>query len=159
MGRKSNINIKRDFLINYLKTLRKNINPRTYQAYYDDIMFNKTTVNQLNKIEKDLVLIPTYGKNLKKADIKNKDQMLRTEISGILNAGVEYSTEFLYNRTLERTLNKIDKYRKVNYNGLNFYFREEYQNDDLNRLNIFDGEFIIPSVGFIQSLVLNKATL
>ena len=46
MGRKINITIKRDFLINYLKTLRKNINPRTYQAYYDAW---QTDVQQLHR--------------------------------------------------------------------------------------------------------------
>ena len=46
MGRKSNFNIKQENLLNLLKTLKKNMNLKTYLSYYDDIMFNKTTVNQ-----------------------------------------------------------------------------------------------------------------
>ena len=63
MGKKSNFSKKQDFLIKYLKSLEKNMNRKTYLAYSDDINFNKTTINQLNKIEKALALIPKYSKN------------------------------------------------------------------------------------------------
>ena len=158
MGRKSNFSIKQDFLIKYLKTLEKNMNRKTYLAYRNDINFNKTTVNQLNKIEKDLALIPSFSKNLKKADIKNIHQKHQDEVASILNAGGEYANEVFENKLIQRTANKVDKYKNKfggEYNGINFYFRE-YQNDDFSKLNIFDQDLIIPNESFIRSVIVSK---
>ena len=158
MGKKSNFSKKQDFLIKYLKSLEKNMNRKTYLAYSDDINFNKTTINQLNKIEKDLALIPKYSKNLKKADIKNIHQKHQDEVSSILNAGGGYADEVFENKLIQRTANQIDKYKNKfggEYNGINFYFRE-YENDDFNKLNIFDGELIIPNESFIRLVIVSK---
>jgi hypothetical protein len=154
MGRKSNFEKKQEIVLEQLKNLKKNLNGKTYRAYEDDIRFNKTTVNQLDKIQKDLSLIPSFSKNVKKQQIKNSHVRHRDQINEIMNVGTEYSNEISTTR-FDRTSNKLDRYKEKQFSALDFYFRE-YQNDNFNKLNIFDGKMIYPNYAFIKPLVINK---
>ena len=155
MGRKSNFEKKQELLLDQLKKLKEKLNGKTYRAYENDIRFNKTTVNQLNKIEKDLSLIPSFAKNVKKSEIKNTHVRQQDQINEIMNVGNEYSNEISTTR-MNRTSKTLDKYKSKKFSGLDFYFRE-YQNDDFNKLNIIElSGLIFPNYNFIKPLVINK---
>ena len=157
MGRKSNFTKKQEILIEKLKGLKNIIHPRTYRSYDDDIRFNKTTVNQLTKIEKDLALIPSYGKRVTKPSIKNAHQRQNVEIASIMDSGIQYSNDIISSK-LNKTSNKLDKYKSKfggSYDGINFYFRE-YENNDFNKLNIVVDGLTYPNTSFIKPLVVNK---
>ena len=154
MGRKSNFEKKQDIVLELLKNLKKNLNGKTYRSYEDDIRFKKTTVNQLTKIQKDLELIPKFSKNIKKQQIKNSYVKQQEQIKEIMNVGNEYSQE-LATTKINRTSNKLDRYKQVQYSALDFYFRE-YQNDNFDKLNMYIGMNVYPNYGFIKPLVINK---
>jgi hypothetical protein len=71
-----------------------------------------------------------------------------------MNIGNEYSNEIATTK-INRTSNKLDRYKSVQYSPLDFYFRE-YQNDIFDKLNIFVGSHIYPNYGFIKPLIINK---
>ena len=99
-------------------------------------------------------MIPKFSKNIKKQQIKNSYVKQQEQIKEIMNIGNEYSQE-LATTKINRTSNKLDRYKQVQYSALDFYFRE-YQNDTFDKLNIFVGSHIFPNYGFIKPLIINK---
>jgi hypothetical protein len=178
MGRKSNLEKKREILIAILKTKEKALKRSVYLNYLDDIMFYLPTVNKLDKLQDKLQLIPSTGNKIKKSDINKlikNDKNMKTEIFSIMNAGDSYSEGQTQNRLYKkeartlmnagevysnipkfiRTSKTHDKYKKRQHNKLDFYFRE-YKYDDVDSLNTYDDGVMIPHIANIRHLIANK---
>ena len=151
MGRKKNIDKKREVLTELLKVKESNLKRSVYLNYLDDITFYANTINKLNKIQNELSLIPSRAHKIKRSDIKKlikNNRENQSEIRSILNAGQEYSTDLANIPRIKRSSNMLDKYRNKTYAGINYFFRE-YVYDDEIKLNIVDGLIIKPNVSFI----------
>jgi alkyl hydroperoxide reductase subunit AhpC len=135
---------------------------KSYTALRNDIEFNnKLTVNKLGKIFNDLVSVSKSSKKLKIDDLnyfkgryQRQQKKVQDERKSILDAASAYHDE-VENINTKRTTKLTETYRTQTF--LNHHFRE-YENDNFDKLNYYDGDLILPSRNFISELVINKLT-